>query len=66
MRAATRNHVTNRLFMTTFLVAFSSVALGSVLPCPAHTLDSDSPTHDHQRANQHQKPAVQQNKVTDI
>lgn len=55
MRAATRNNVTNRLFMTTFLVAFSSVALGSVLPCPAHTLDSDSPVHDDQ-ASQKRKP----------
>ncbi|QLQ77900.1 hypothetical protein HG537_0A01470 [Torulaspora globosa] len=64
MRAATRNHVTNRLFMTTFLVAFSSVALGSILPCPAHTLDSDSPTHDQQRVDQQKR--VQQNKVKDI
>ncbi|CUS23208.1 LAQU0S08e04500g1_1 [Lachancea quebecensis] len=43
MRASTRVNVTNRLFVTTFLVAFSSVALGSMLPCPAHTLDSDAP-----------------------
>ncbi|EDO17729.1 hypothetical protein Kpol_1033p34 [Vanderwaltozyma polyspora DSM 70294] len=43
MRAATRNQVTNKLFVTTFLVAFSSVALSTALPCPAHTLDSDSP-----------------------
>ncbi|CEP62429.1 Coa2p LALA0_S05e05468g [Lachancea lanzarotensis] len=43
MRASTRVNVTNRLFMTTFLVAFSSVALSSAIPCPAHTLDSDSP-----------------------
>ncbi|SCW00482.1 LAFE_0C05160g1_1 [Lachancea fermentati] len=43
MRATTRVNVTNKLFITTFLVAFSSVALGSVLPCPAHTLDSDTP-----------------------
>lgn len=45
MRAATRNNVTNRLFFTTFLVAFSSVALSTVLPCPAHSLDSESPAH---------------------
>ncbi|SCU98772.1 LAFA_0G20076g1_1 [Lachancea sp. 'fantastica'] len=43
MRASTRVNVTNRLFMTTFLVAFSSVALSSAIPCPAHTLDSDAP-----------------------
>lgn len=49
MRAAVRNNVTNKLFVTTFLVAFSSVALGSVLPCPAHSLDSDSPIHDEQQ-----------------
>lgn len=49
MRAAVRNNVTNKLFVTTFLVAFSSVALGSVLPCPAHSLDSDSPIHGEQQ-----------------
>lgn len=38
--------------MTTFLVAFSSVALGSVLPCPAHSLDSDSPIHEGQQLEQ--------------
>ncbi|SCU80557.1 LAME_0B03708g1_1 [Lachancea meyersii CBS 8951] len=43
MRASTRVNVTNRLFVTTFLVAFSSVALSSAIPCPAHTLDSDAP-----------------------
>ncbi|SCU93722.1 LANO_0E04632g1_1 [Lachancea nothofagi CBS 11611] len=43
MRASTRVNVTNRLFVTTFLVAFSSVALSSALPCPAHTLESDAP-----------------------
>ncbi|QGN17198.1 hypothetical protein FIM1_3929 [Kluyveromyces marxianus] len=48
MRAATRNNVTNRLFMTTFLVAFSSVALSSALPCPSHALDSDSPVVEQQ------------------
>ncbi|AAS53303.1 AFL069Cp [Eremothecium gossypii ATCC 10895] len=46
LKAATRNRVTNKLFVTTFLVAFSSVALGSVLPCPAHSLDSDTPVRE--------------------
>lgn len=55
MRAAVRNNVTNKLFITTFLVAFSSVALGSVLPCPAHSLDSDSPIHDEQQQQLHQQ-----------
>ncbi|SCU93305.1 LADA_0G02366g1_1 [Lachancea dasiensis] len=51
MRASTRTNVTNRLFVTTFLVAFSSVALSSALPCPAHTLDSDAPmASDRQKA----------------
>ncbi|CAR29425.1 hypothetical protein ZYGR_0AD01070 [Zygosaccharomyces rouxii] len=43
MRAATRINVTNKLYVSTFLVAFSSVALTSIFPCPAHSLDSDSP-----------------------
>ncbi|KAH3903424.1 Coa2p SCDLUD_001062 [Saccharomycodes ludwigii] len=43
MKAATRNNITNKVFMTTFLVAFSSVALTSAFPCPAHTLNSDTP-----------------------
>ncbi|SCU88063.1 LAMI_0D08614g1_1 [Lachancea mirantina] len=49
MRAATRVNVTNKLFFTTFLVAFSSVALGSFLPCPAHAVDSDAPAHQDSR-----------------
>ncbi|QEU61404.1 Coa2 [Kluyveromyces lactis] len=64
MRAATRNNVTNRLFMTTFLVAFSSVALSSALPCPSHTLDSDSPVleqKDAQLQAQKQKQTSQDN-----
>ncbi|AET37974.1 Coa2p Ecym_2225 [Eremothecium cymbalariae DBVPG len=59
MKAATRINVTNKLFMTTFLVAFSSVALGSILPCPARSLDSDSPLHE-ESYNQHRQ--VQQEK----
>ncbi|CCE65903.1 hypothetical protein TPHA_0N01220 [Tetrapisispora phaffii CBS 4417] len=43
MKAATRNQLTNKLFLTTFLVACSSVALSTALPCPAHTVDSDAP-----------------------
>lgn len=42
MRAVTRNRLMNNLYLGTFLVAFSSVALGSILPCPAHTVDSES------------------------
>lgn len=42
MRAVTRNRLINNLYFVTFLVAFSSVALGSILPCPAHTLDAES------------------------
>lgn len=42
MRAVTRNKVMNNLYLVTFLVAFSSVALGSILPCPAHTVDAES------------------------
>lgn len=42
MRAVTRNKLMNNLYLGTFLVAFSSVALGSILPCPAHTVDSES------------------------
>ncbi|CAL9736910.1 cytochrome c oxidase assembly factor 2 [Monosporozyma servazzii] len=42
MRAVTRNKVMNNLYFVTFLVAFSSVALGSILPCPAHTVDAES------------------------
>lgn len=49
LKAATRVNVTNKLFMTTFLVAFSSVALGSILPCPAHALDSDTPLMSEER-----------------
>lgn len=63
MRASTRVNVTNRLFVTTFLVAFSSVALGSMLPCPAHTLDSDAPLASERQpqkrdsvTNAHRKP----------
>lgn len=55
MRASTRNNVTNKLFMTTFLVAFSSVALGSILPCPAHSLDSDSPINEEKQAQAEQQ-----------
>ncbi|CAI4052926.1 hypothetical protein SKDZ_16G0870 [Saccharomyces kudriavzevii ZP591] len=43
MRAVTRNKVVNNLYFSTFLIAFASVAIGSVLPCPAHSVDSDSP-----------------------
>ncbi|KAL3232818.1 hypothetical protein RNJ44_04734 [Nakaseomyces bracarensis] len=43
MRAVVRNRLMNNLYFTTFLIAFSSVAIGSFLPCPAHTLDLDSP-----------------------
>lgn len=43
MRAVARNRLMNNLYLSTFLIAFSSVAIGSFLPCPAHTLDSDSP-----------------------
>lgn len=41
--------------MTTFLVAFSSVALGSILPCPAHSLDSDSPINEEKQAQAEQQ-----------
>ena len=51
MRAATRVKVTNKVFLTTFLVAFSSVAMSSIIPCPVQTLDSDSPV-DEQRKQQ--------------
>lgn len=44
MRAVTRNRLMNNLYLMTFLVAFSSVALGSLLPCPAHTVDAESKT----------------------
>lgn len=43
MRAVARNRLMNNLYFSTFLIAFSSVAIGSFLPCPAHTLDLDSP-----------------------
>ncbi|QHS76550.1 Coa2p SPAR_P00850 [Saccharomyces paradoxus] len=43
MRAVTRNKIVNNLYFSTFLIAFASVAIGSVLPCPAHSVDSDSP-----------------------
>lgn len=43
MKATTRVNIINTLFMSTFLVAFSSVALSSILPCPLHVLDSESP-----------------------
>ncbi|AMD21343.1 HER064Wp [Eremothecium sinecaudum] len=60
LKAATRNNITNRLFMTTILVAFSSVALGSILPCPAHTLESDTSLDDdslmeHRKQRQHSR-----------
>lgn len=42
MRAVTRNKIVNNLYFSTFLIAFASVAIGSVLPCPAHSVDSDS------------------------
>ncbi|GMM57765.1 Coa2 protein [Maudiozyma humilis] len=42
MKAATRNRVINNLYLSTFLIAFGSVALASVLPCPAHTVSSDT------------------------
>ncbi|CAI1750380.1 hypothetical protein SEUBUCD646_0P00990 [Saccharomyces eubayanus] len=43
MRAVTRNKVVNNLYFSTFLIAFASVAIGSILPCPAHSVESDSP-----------------------
>lgn len=43
MRAAARNRLMNNLYLTTFLIAFSSVAIGSILPCPAHAVDADTP-----------------------
>ncbi|CCK72892.1 Coa2p KNAG_0M00390 [Huiozyma naganishii CBS 8797] len=43
MRARTANRLLNNLYLSTFLVAFASVALGSLLPCPAHTLESETP-----------------------
>ncbi|AJW09531.1 BMC_2a_G0053760.mRNA.1.CDS.1 [Saccharomyces cerevisiae] len=43
MRAVTRNKIVNNLYFSTFLIAFASVAIGSVLPCSAHSVDSDSP-----------------------
>ncbi|SMN22559.1 similar to Saccharomyces cerevisiae YPL189C-A COA2 Cytochrome oxidase assembly factor [Maudiozyma saulgeensis] len=43
MKAVTRNKVINNLYLSTFLIAFGSVALASVLPCPAHTVSSDTP-----------------------
>lgn len=42
LKAATRNRVINNLYLSTFLIAFGSVALASVLPCPAHTVSSDT------------------------
>lgn len=60
MRAATRNNVTNRLFMSTFLVAFSSVALTSVFPCPAHSLDSDSPVEELPQKKSKQQTLAQE------
>ena len=42
MKAVTRNRVINNLYLSTFLIAFGSVALASVLPCPAHTVSSDT------------------------
>ena len=42
LKAATRNRVINNLYLSTFLIAFGSVALSSVLPCPAHTVSSDT------------------------
>lgn len=42
MRAVTRNKVINNLYLSTFLIAFGSVALASILPCPAHTVNSDT------------------------
>lgn len=42
MRAVPRNKLLNNLYWVTFLIDFSSVALGSILPSPAHTVDSES------------------------
>ncbi|UCS20732.1 uncharacterized protein HLK63_G08987 [Nakaseomyces glabratus] len=49
MRAVARNKLMNNLYFSTFLVAFSSVAIGSFLPCPAHTLDLDSPSDEKKK-----------------
>ena len=54
MRAVTRNKLLNNLYLGTFLIAFSSVALGSILPCPAHTLDSES-SHEIDELNESKK-----------
>ncbi|CCF56972.1 hypothetical protein KAFR_0B06750 [Kazachstania africana CBS 2517] len=42
MKAAARNRFINNLYLSTFLVAFSSVAIASLLPCPAHKVSSDT------------------------
>ncbi|CCC71406.1 hypothetical protein NCAS_0H00960 [Naumovozyma castellii] len=42
MRAVARNRLMNNLYLTTFVLTFASVAIGTVLPCPAHSVDSDT------------------------
>lgn len=43
MRAVTRNRVLNNVYLTTFVVAFGSVALSTLVPCPAHRLEAEAP-----------------------
>ncbi|CAL9728293.1 cytochrome c oxidase assembly factor 2 [Monosporozyma unispora] len=69
MKAVTRNKLMNNLYLVTFLVAFSSVAMGTILPCPAHTVDSESQRKnteesmlEKQKQQQQQQQQQQKNK----
>lgn len=42
IRAASRGKFINNLYFSTFLITFASVAIAPLLPCPAHTADSDT------------------------
>ncbi|CCD25550.1 Coa2p NDAI_0F02320 [Naumovozyma dairenensis CBS 421] len=61
MRAVMRNRVMNNLYLTTFLITFASVAVGTILPCPAHSLDSDT----HQNEDKELKNAKEINNNKD-
>ncbi|CCH57992.1 hypothetical protein TBLA_0A01910 [Henningerozyma blattae CBS 6284] len=69
-RTLSRRQVTNQVFLTTFVVAFASVALGSALPCPAHSLDADTPVLDEKDNNinsstqEIEKRKLRQNMIT--